>query len=150
MIRRYSTAYLDRWDLLHLGGLLSLWFCLLMLRNNSLPLQPWDEGRLANSALEMLHSGHWFVPSYGGVPDHWSVKPPLLIWQMAALIWLGLPPLLGVRLPTMLAALATVGTVWAVCRYTLQDRAAALVAGLLLLSSLLFTNIHIGRTGDYG
>jgi 4-amino-4-deoxy-L-arabinose transferase-like glycosyltransferase len=68
---------------------------------------------------------------------------------MAALIWLGLPPLLAVRLPTMLAALATVGTVWAVCRYALHDRAAAVLGGLLLLSSAYFTNIHIARTGDY-
>jgi len=144
-----ADASLDRRDLLHLCTLFLLWFCLLVLRNDSLPLQIWDESRLANNALEMIRSGHWLVPSYSGVPDHWNVKPPLLIWQMAALIWLGLPPLLAIRLPAMLAGLATVGTVWAVCRYTLQDRAAAALAGLLLLSSLFFTNIHIARTGDY-
>jgi len=144
-----ADASLDRWDLLQLGILFLLWFCLLVLRNDSLPLQIWDESRLANSALEMVRNGHWLVPSYGGVPDHWSVKPPLLIWQMAALLQLGLPPLLAVRLPTMLAGLATVGCVWAVCRYTLRDRAAAVLAGLLLLSASVFTNIHIARTGDY-
>jgi 4-amino-4-deoxy-L-arabinose transferase-like glycosyltransferase len=144
-----ADASLDRWDWLQCGTLFFLWFCLLVLRNDSLPLQKWDESRLANSALEMAHNGHWLVPFYNGVPDHWSVKPPLLIWQMAALIWLGLPPLLAVRLPTMLAALATVGTVWAVCRYVLHDRAAAVIAGILLLSSSFFTNIHIARTGDY-
>jgi 4-amino-4-deoxy-L-arabinose transferase-like glycosyltransferase len=144
-----ANASLDRQDLLCLGTLLLLWFCLLMLRHDSLPLQIWDESRLANSALEMVRSGHWLVPSYGGVPDHWSVKPPLLIWQMAALMWLGLPPLLAVRLPTMLAALATVGTVWAVCRYAVRDRVAAALAGFLLLSSLYYTDIHIARTGDY-
>jgi 4-amino-4-deoxy-L-arabinose transferase-like glycosyltransferase len=144
-----ADASLDRWDWLQFGTLFFLWFCLLVLHNDSVPLQKWDEGRLANSALEMVRSGHWLVPSYNGVPDHWSVKPPLLIWQMAGLIWLGLPPLLAVRLPTMLAALATVGTVWAVCRYALHDRAAAVLAGLLLLSSSYFTNLHIARTGDY-
>jgi 4-amino-4-deoxy-L-arabinose transferase-like glycosyltransferase len=145
----FANAALDRWDLLCLTTLVLLWYCLLLLRNDSLPLQILDEGRLANSALEMVRSGHWLVPSYGNVPDHWSVKPPLLIWQMAALMWLGLPPLLAVRLPTMLAALATICTVWAVCRYALYDRVAAALAGLLLLTSSFYTNHHIARTGDY-
>jgi 4-amino-4-deoxy-L-arabinose transferase-like glycosyltransferase len=126
-----------------------LWFCLLILRYNLLPLQIWDESRLANNALEMVRNGHWLVPFYGGIPDHWNVKPPLLIWQMAGLMWLGLPPLLSVRLPTMLAALAIVGTVWAICRFALRDRVAAALAGFLLLSSLYYTNVHIARTGDY-
>jgi 4-amino-4-deoxy-L-arabinose transferase-like glycosyltransferase len=144
-----ADAGFDHWDWLQVGTLFLLWLCLLVLRNGSLPLQIWDESRLANSALEMVRSGHWLIPSYNGVPDHWNVKPPLLIWQMAVLMWLGLPPLLAVRLPTMLAALATVGTVWAVCRYALRDRVAAALAGFLLLSSLYYTDIHIARTGDY-
>jgi 4-amino-4-deoxy-L-arabinose transferase-like glycosyltransferase len=144
-----ADTSLDRRDLLHIGILLLLWFCLLVLRNTSLPLIPWDEARLANSALEMVRSRHWLVPTYGGIPDHWFFKPPLLIWQMAVLMWLGLPPLLAVRLPTMLAAWAIVGTMWAVCRYALHDRTAALLAGLLLLPALFFNNIHIARTGDY-
>jgi hypothetical protein len=50
----------------------------------------------------------------------------------------------------MLAALATVGVVWGVCRYALHDRVAATVSGFRLLSSLSFTRIHVARTGDYG
>lgn len=146
---RSPEASFDRWDLLALGTLLLLWFCLLLLRYDALPLQIWDESRLANNAFEIVQSGKWLVPSYGGVPDHWNVKPPLLIWQMASLMWLGLPPLLAVRLPTMLAALATVLTMWAVCRYTLRDRVAAVLAAVLLLSSSYYTDIHIARTGDY-
>src|SRR5580658_5186755 len=107
------NASFDRWDLLFLVIMLSLWFCVLVFRNDSLPLQIWDESRVADSAIEMVRGGHWLVPTYGGVSDHWGVKPPLLIWQIAALMWLGLPPLLAVRLPTMLAALATICTVWA-------------------------------------
>lgn len=140
---------LDRRDVLCVGALLLLGFCLIALRYGSLPLQIWDEARLANSALEMAHGGHWLVPSYDGIPDHWSVKPPLLIWQMAGLMRLGLPPLLAVRLPVMLAALATVGAVWWVCRFALRDRVAAALAGFVLLSSLYYTDIHIARTGDY-
>ena len=144
-----ANISLDRWDLFFLSTMLLLWFCLLVLPNDSLPLQIYDEARLADGALDMVRSGHWLIPTYSGVPDHWSVKPPLLLWQMAALVWLGLPTLLAVRLPTMLAALATVGTMWAVCRYTLRDRVAAVLAGLLLLSSSYYTDVHIARTGDY-
>jgi 4-amino-4-deoxy-L-arabinose transferase-like glycosyltransferase len=140
---------LDLWDMLSLGALLLVGFCLMALRYDSLPLLFWDESRAANNALEMVRSGHWLVPSYGGVPDHWQTKPPLLIWQISVLMRLGLPPLLAVRLPTMLAALATVGVVWGVCRYALRDRAAATVSGFLLLLSLFYTKIHIARTGDY-
>jgi 4-amino-4-deoxy-L-arabinose transferase-like glycosyltransferase len=139
----------DRQDLFYLIVLLLFWVSLFLLRNASLPLQIWDESRLANTALEMVRSGHWLVPSYGGIPDHWSDKPPLLIWQIAALIWLGVPPLLAVRLPTMLAALATVGGVWVICRYVVHDRAAAALASVLLLSSSFFTHTHVARTGDY-
>jgi len=144
-----TSIVLDRWDALCLGALLLLWFSLLVLHYSSLPLQTWDEARNANNALEIARSGHWLVPSYEGIPDHWNTKPPLMIWQMSALMRLGLPPLLAVRLPTMLAALATVGAVWGVCRYALRDRAAAAIAGFLLLSSLYYTNIHVARTGDY-
>jgi 4-amino-4-deoxy-L-arabinose transferase-like glycosyltransferase len=144
-----AGALFDWWDLLTLGTLTLLWLCFLVLRNSSLPLQIWDESRLANSALEMVRSGHWLIPSPGGVPDHWSVKPPLLIWQMAALMRVGLPPLVAVRLPTWLAALAIVGTIWAVCRYALHDRVAGALAGLLMFSSNWFTCVHFARTGDY-
>ncbi len=140
---------LDLWDILCVGAFLLVGFCLVALRYNLLPLQLFDESRNANNALEIARSGHWLVPTYGGVPDHWSTKPPLLIWQMSMLMRFGLPPLLAVRLPTMLSALATVAVVWGVCRYALRDRVAATVAGFLLLSSLFFTRIHVARTGDY-
>jgi 4-amino-4-deoxy-L-arabinose transferase-like glycosyltransferase len=139
---------LDCWDMLCLGALLLVGFSLVALRYDSLPLLIWDEGRIANNALEIVRSGHWLVTSYEGVPDHWRTTPPLLIWQISVLMQLGLPPLLAVRLPTMLAGLATVGVVWGVCRYGLRDRAAAIVSGFLLLSSLYYTRIHIARTGD--
>src|SRR5215469_469907 len=145
---RAASAPLDRWDFVYLGALLILWFCLVAVNYDALPLQTWDEARLANNALEIARGGHWLVPSYDGVPDHWYTKPPLLVWQLAALMQLGLPPLLAVRLPTMIAGLATVSLVWAICRFGLGDRVAAVVGSFLLLSSLLFSSIHVARTGD--
>jgi 4-amino-4-deoxy-L-arabinose transferase-like glycosyltransferase len=114
-----------------------------------LPLQYWDESRNANNALEMAFGTDWLVPTYGGLPDHWNTKPPLLIWFMAGLMKLGVAPLLAVRLPSALAAVATVIVVWAVVRFGLRDRLTALVAAALLLSSKGFTGIHGAHTGDY-
>src|ERR1700730_8648375 len=83
---RSTNSLLDRWDTLCLGSFLLLGFSLLMLRYDQLPLQLWDESRNANNALEIARYGHWLVPTYKRGPDHWNTKPPLLIWQMAALI----------------------------------------------------------------
>jgi 4-amino-4-deoxy-L-arabinose transferase-like glycosyltransferase len=152
-VKRFRTAWphasLDLWDLLSLGIMLLLWFSLVVLNYDAIPLQLWDEGRIANYALEMVQSGNWLVPTYAGAPDHVSVKPPLLVWQMASLMWLGLPPLLAVRMPTMLAALGTLGTMWAICRYGLHDRVAGVISGVLLISSRYYTDYHVARTGDY-
>src|SRR6516165_7241321 len=93
----FTNVVLDRWDVLCVGSLLILWFLLHILNYDSLPLQLWDESRNANNALEIARYGHWLVPTYKGVSDHWNTKPPLLIWQMAALMRLGLPPLLAIR-----------------------------------------------------
>ncbi len=84
----------------------------LLLRNSTLPIQLWDESRNANNALEMSRNGHVIVTYFNGAPDHWNTKPPLLIWCMALLLRLGLPPLVAVRLPSIMAATATVLAVW--------------------------------------
>jgi len=144
-----SGALFCRWDPLCLGALGLLWFALFVLRYDALPLQAWDESRNAANAYGLAASGHWLVPPYDGQPDHWNTKPPLLVWSISALMRLGAPLLLTIRLPSMLAALATVGVVWGVCRYALHDGVAAAIAGFLLLSSHLYVGLHVARTGDF-
>src|SRR3974390_2027501 len=95
----------DDWTPLFL--LLLVWALLLVWHQNLLPMQAWDESRIANNALEMARGGHWFTPTYDGAPDHWNTKPPLLIWLVAALFPLGGPPLLALPLPSLLAWGAT-------------------------------------------
>lgn len=136
-------------DVLCVAALIGIVLALTVLRFDAVAMQTWDEARLANNALEIARSGHWLIPTYGGVPDHWNTKPPLLIWAMACLLRLGLPPLMAVRLPSILATLATTILVWGFCRFGLQDRVAATVAGFLLVASTLYTGVHVGRTGDY-
>jgi 4-amino-4-deoxy-L-arabinose transferase-like glycosyltransferase len=122
---------------------------ILLVNNGSTPMLLWDESRNANNALEMSYNGHWLVTYFNGLPDHWNTKPPLLIWFMALLLRLGLSPLLAVRLPSMIAGIATVLGIFFFCRFRLQDRAAGLFAGLTLLSAPLFVGWHGARTGDY-
>jgi 4-amino-4-deoxy-L-arabinose transferase-like glycosyltransferase len=122
---------------------------ILLFRNSAVPMQIWDESRNANNALEMSRNGHLLVTYFHGMPDHWNTKPPLLIWCMDLFLQLGLPPLLAVRLPSILAATTTVLLVFFFCRNWLDDRFAGLVAGLTLLSAPLFVGWHAGRTGDF-
>ena len=136
-------------DLFCIGGLVVLTLIALLWNYQGLPMQYWDESRNANNALEMALGASWLVPTYEGVPDHWNTKPPLLIWLIAGLMKLDIPPLLAVRLPSALAAAATLVMVWAALRFGLRDRLAALIAAALLLSSKGYTGIHGAHTGDF-
>lgn len=129
--------------------LVLLLFLLLPFRTDAVPMLVWDEARNATNALEMALGGNWLVPLYEGLPDHWNTKPPLLIWAVAGLLRLDLPPLLALRLPSTLAAMGTIALLWLFCRQVLRDRLAAFLAGLLLLCSILYIGPHVARTGDY-
>ena len=121
----------------------------LIYHSDRLPMQLWDESRNANNALEIALHGHWLVPTYGGLRDHWNTKPPLLIWLIAALLKLGVAPLWALRLPAIAAALATLTLVWIVSRRALRDDLAAIFAGAFLVLSTLYIGVHATRTGDY-
>ena len=51
-----------------------------------MPIEQFDEARVANNALEMSLSGPSLVTTYGGQPDHYNTKPPLLVWLIAGSI----------------------------------------------------------------
>src|SRR5437763_16494123 len=81
--------------------------------------------------------------------QYWTLISPILLWSIAGLLRLSLPPLAALRAPSILATVATTVLVWGVCRFALRDRVAAAVAGFLLVASTLYTGVHVGRTGDY-
>jgi 4-amino-4-deoxy-L-arabinose transferase-like glycosyltransferase len=148
--RLLSRAYPNRaTDVACVALLLLLAAVILLLRNSALPMQLWDESRNANSGLEMSQNGNLLVTYFHGAPEHWSTKPPLVIWCMALFLRLGLPPLLAVRLPSILAATSIVLLIFLFCRIWLHDRLAGMFAGLTLLSAPLFVGWHTGRTGDF-
>ena len=92
-------------DLGYLSLILLLAALVFLVRNSAVPMQIWDESRTANNALEMNTTGFSLVTHFHGAADHWSTKPPLLIWLIAACLRIGLPPLLAVRLPSITAAI---------------------------------------------
>lgn len=147
--RRHAGPAFDLADGFALAGLGLLLFVLLVYRSNILPLMYWDESRIANNALEAARDGHWLAPYYHGAVDHWNTKPPLLVWAMAGLLKVGLPPLWAVRLPNILAAATTCGLAWSTLRFGLKDALAAIVCGALILCSSLYVGFHGTRTGDF-
>ncbi|MGY0504789.1 ArnT family glycosyltransferase [Luteimonas sp. e5] len=99
---------------------------------------PWpaDEPRYALVARQMLESGRWLFPMRGDelYPD----KPPLLMWLQAMFLAVSGSLRLSFLLPSLLAALATLGLVRDLGR-RLWDRAAGAHAGWALLFALMFT-----------
>ena len=47
---------------------------------SELPVQRWDESRLALAAIEMTFHKNLFVTTFLGQPDMAAMKPPLQIW----------------------------------------------------------------------
>lgn len=130
-----------------------LLFCasivVLFYRLTALPIELWDESRLANNALEMSHTGFSLITTYDWLPDHWNTKPPLLIWIMAASMKLSGINELGVRLPSVMASMATVVAVYLFVARYFQLPVQAFVAALILLATPGYIHAHGARSGNY-
>ena len=118
------------------GFILLTLLALRLLAMAVIPLNDTTEARYAEIARKMLESGDWVsLQQDYGLP-FWA-KPPLSTWLSAASM-----ALLGVnefaaRLPALLLSLASLGLVASLARRH-GGRDGALVAALLLASSLLF------------
>jgi hypothetical protein len=128
----------------------------LFYRLGALPIEYWDESRVANNALEMAKTGLSLITTYDGIPDHWNTKPPLLVWLMSISIRVLGPNEWGVRLPSVLAALATVAIVFAFCNFRLKRPFVGFSAILVLFggngdieTAPGYILRHAARSGDY-
>lgn len=104
----------------------------------TIPLVDPDEGRNAEVAREMAASGDLVIPHLAGLP--YLDKPPALFWAGAAFVRLMGPVPLAVRLPALLAGLATLLLVMRVSTRLEPDgharRTTALLAGAPLFAVL--------------
>ena len=130
-------------------GTIVLAASVLVYRLGALPIEVFDEARLANNALEMAKTGLSLITTYDGIPDHWNTKPPLLIWLMSISIRVFGPNEWGVRLPSVLAALTTVAVVFAFCNFRLKRPFVGFSAILVLLLTNGYIQFHAARSGDY-
>lgn len=114
------------------------------------PVQLWDEARLAVSAVEMARSGsNWLITTFQGQPDHWSTKPPFLIWcQVLSFKLFGYTPW-ALRLPTALSALGTVVLLYRFAASHLHRPLAGFFGCLVLVTAAGYLRLHGARTGDY-
>ncbi|MEM1062367.1 MAG: glycosyltransferase family 39 protein [Planctomycetota bacterium] len=84
-------------------------------------------------AREMLETGQWVVPTFGGTTI--AERPPLTIWLIAAsLVAAGGVDEFAVRLPTVLAAILTANLI-ARLAARLHGPAVSLIAGAIQLTS---------------
>ncbi|MDR3678966.1 MAG: glycosyltransferase family 39 protein [Flavipsychrobacter sp.] len=120
----------------------------LFLHLGSLPLQLFDEARIAVSAQEMMRNHNLLVVHYGGAPDMWSVKPPLMVWLQALSMHLWGMHEWATRLP---GAIASTCTCIIVYLFLVWKKAplAGFIAVLVLITSQGFVTLHCSRTGDY-
>jgi 4-amino-4-deoxy-L-arabinose transferase-like glycosyltransferase len=100
------------------------------------PLTEPDEGRNAEVAREMLQLGSWSVPYFNHLP--YLDKPVLLFWLMAAGFRTVGVGELAARLPSALAAVATVALTFAIARALVGARRGAIAAGVLATMPLVF------------
>jgi 4-amino-4-deoxy-L-arabinose transferase-like glycosyltransferase len=113
------------------------------------PVQLWDESRVAVNAVEMAQNGHWLVPHFDGMPDHWNTKPPLLIWLEALSFRAFGYSTWALRLPTLLASLGTVLLLFKFAQRVLQRPLAGLLGVIVLVTCSGYVRLHVARTGDY-
>jgi 4-amino-4-deoxy-L-arabinose transferase-like glycosyltransferase len=116
---------------------------------DSLPIQIYDESRLAVNAVRMADNGNFLVPYFGKEPDMWNTKPPLMIWfQVLSYKIFGISEL-SVRLPSAIAGLFTVLFIGFFCWKKLKRPILGLAAMGVLLTTPGYISTHVTRTGDY-
>lgn len=154
VIHGQPQRLVQRWHLLadrrtpfFVFALFSLLFLTIGL--GSLPVQLWDESRLAVNAMEMHLHGLSLVTTYEFMPDHWNTKPPLLIWLMALTMKAVGPAEFALRLPSAVAGAATVCVTVYFCWRVTRSVAWSLFAGAQLLGAPEFIGPHAAATGDY-
>ncbi len=136
-------------DIALLIGILTLCYMTFFHHLDEFTIRLWDEGRNAVSALEMLKTNNPIVTYFNGVPDLWNTKPPLHIWIVAIMYKIFGVNELALRLPSAIAASLVTVIIFIFGLKVLKNRWIGFLGSLIILSSMGFPDLHIGRTGDY-
>ncbi|OSZ82551.1 hypothetical protein CAP35_04590 [Chitinophagaceae bacterium IBVUCB1] len=116
---------------------------------DELPLQLWDESRLAVNALEMTQTGNMLVTTYEYLPDMWNVKPPLMVWLIAASMKLFGYNEFAVRFPSAIITLLTCMFLFRFMHKNTGNARLAFLSCIILISCEGYVRLHGTRTGDY-
>jgi len=103
-----------------------------------------DEPRYAEVAREMMNSGDYLVPHVNG--EVYREKPPLLFWLMAVASWpQGAVSAFTARVPSIAAALITVGLCFDLARRMFGERAGLWSAAILATTYRFWWQSNIGQ-----
>jgi len=116
---------------------------------DSLAIRLYDESRLAINAYEMYHSGFSIITTYGGEPDMWNTKPPLMIWLQVLSMKLAGVNEIGLRLPSAIAAFFTCILLLLIAVRYVKDFWLGFICVLVLITSSGYFDLHAIRSGDY-
>ncbi len=115
-------------------ALLAVAACLFFIGLGRLPLIDPDEGRNAEVAREMISLDDWITPHYDTLP--YLDKPAVFFWLVAGSFRVFGLSEAAARLPSALAALATVLLIWMLGRRMFTER-SAWIAGIIFATSPL-------------
>jgi 4-amino-4-deoxy-L-arabinose transferase-like glycosyltransferase len=102
------------------------------------------EPRYAEVAREMRVSGEWFVPHLNG--KVYSEKPPLLFWAIAAAsVATGEVGPVAARLPSLVAAIATLFFLFGMARRLFDRRVAWWSVAILATSGRILWQARVGQ-----
>ena len=138
----------DRRDWIALGVIAAAVLLTLVVGLAQLPVQIWDEARLAINAIEITNRGVLLVPTFHGELDLWNPKPPLATWLSALSMRLFGINELALRLPSLAAAIATTFLVYGFTLRATASRATGVLAALFLLGTGGYAEVHVARTAD--
>ncbi len=121
----------------------------LFLHLDSLALYRWDEATNAMQAFEMSENGHYLRRFFLNQPDTWETKPPMLIW--CQVFWMKVIGYneLAVRLPSVLAVLATFGLILWFFIKQLRFLWGGIFTVMVLITSGGYIRTHVARSGDH-